>query len=352
LVLFSWRTEVYINQTFDLIFTDAIQRAEKKAETVLDQCHQSLSTMIEENPLEAVDALSDCMSQKINETLAFEEDERNFQSHLRTTMAQQMTSYACGDPDYETSTETLNRTWHYEVNPGEYREFLMKTYHERPTSRIMTVPDFVGETECQALKASTKSGIFVPFVTVNGQNRESIILHAFASKMYEFMRVTLSWSELDFGDQYHLGQELFDVFEDRKGLEVPEGKCKKESTSTEEASIDSDGQVVTTEAEEETEESDKGKTCRMPGAAPIAASTKRFEASGIDVATLFIFCDEPKSLGGIHFPLSGVHINPEKGTAVVAVHRFRDDPGFDGYAQEYHMCPNYHVYKHKFMQNK
>jgi len=106
--------------------------------------------------------------------------------------------------------------------------------------------------------------------------------------------------------------------------------------------------VVT--ATEEKGGSDKGKTCRLPGAAPLAVSTKRFEASGKDLASVFIFCNEPKSLGGIHFPESGIHINPEKGTAVVAVHRFLDDPEFDGYAQEYHMCPNHHVYKHTFME--
>jgi len=169
--------------------------------------------------------------------MAIEEDERAFQSHLRSTMAQQVTSYACGDPDFETSFETFNRTWNYEANPGDYTKYLMKTYHERPTSKIFTIPDFVGETECQSLKKTTKSGVLVPFVSVNGAGRDSIVLHAFASKMYELMRVTLGWPELDFVDQYRMGQELFDIVEDKVGLEVPEGNCKKENTPME-ASIE------------------------------------------------------------------------------------------------------------------
>jgi hypothetical protein len=291
------------------------------------------------DPLEAVDALSDCMSQKINETLSVEEDERAFQSQLRTSMAQDMTSYACGDPKFETNQEVLNRTWHYEIFPGEYKEYLMKTYHERPTSRIMVVPEFADEKECQALKNAAKGGDVIPFILVNGKTKESKVIHLLASKMYELARVTLSWQQLDFVDQYHMGQELFDIIEDKEGLEVPDGKCETGSSTV---SIDSDGEVV------ETEDSDKGKSCRLPGAVPVAASTKRFEASGSDVATIFVFCDEPTSLGGIHFPLSGVHINPEKGMAVMAVHRFLDDRDFDGYAQEYHLCPNHHLYKHKF----
>jgi hypothetical protein len=339
----------------------------------LDQCRKSIiinnveggNNNNNDDPLATmIDAMADCMSQQTDERLAFEEDERSFESYLRSSMARQIPTYACGDVEFETTEEILNSTWSYEQQqqqqrrPGQQQqqqrqEFLVTTFHKRPTSKIVSVSEFVVEQECEALRSLTKGDV-VPFDVVNGNSAENRKTHALAARMYALAATQLDWKSLDFQEQYNLDQELFDIRHDKTGAAAEvmmpgAAKCVVGATDDDDddsaaVRIGSDGQVVV--AAEEDKDKNKDKSCRLPGASPMTVSTSRFEASGRQVATIFVFCEKPAMLGGIHFPYAGVHINPKKGTAVMAVHRYPDTPDFDGYAQEYHLCPNHHVYSH------
>jgi hypothetical protein len=353
-----------------MIFTDVTARAAEKAQKAVDHCRASMSSDTNNDPLAAIDALADCMAQQIDEQLAWEEDERSFQSKLRRRMAAQIPSYACGDVDFNTTEEMWNSTWSYTRRKGQKQKSHVKTYHERPmSSKIISISDFVVTKECEALRKLTtttgddendNSDNIVPFDVVNGNTKEAWTTHALAARMYAFAEDQMKWESLEFQEQYNLGQELFEIYHDKDGVDLPVGpKCGKKEEEAATVSIDSDGQQVVAESSEsESGENNNNKSCRVPGARPEAVPTRRFVASDRQVASFFIFCDEPSSLGGIHFPYAGVHINPKKGTAVLAVHRYPDDEDgdddfeFDGYAQEYHLCPNHHVYVHTLLEEE
>ena len=358
-----------LNSNFEIEFTDLTTRAEKKAQRLLNHCQ----SLMEENddPLSAVDAMADCMSKEINDTLTKEEEEIQFQSTLSQTMSTMIPSYVCGDPEVETSMSLQNKTWNYEIFPGEYKEYKMQVYHERPTSKIFEIPEFIGRSECMALEAAMtrenpNDNYKVPFTAVNGKSGDALLIHTFASKMYELARVTLEWRSLDFQDQYNQGQELFDVWQDDQIMDIPDTICKSPKKKGDEdeddsdgtaktVTIDSDGQLVVTSEDVD----DSNKSCRLPGASPIQAKTEKLEATGSHVATMFLFCNPPRDdkLGGIHFPRAGIHVNPTRGSAVVAMHRnlqedsnVKHDTEYDGFVSEYHMCPHHHVYTHTFRE--
>jgi hypothetical protein len=124
---------------------------------------------------------------------------------------------------------------------------------------------------------------------------------------------------------------LFEKFQDEIGLDVPLLKCI--------------GDEATASAAAE-----KGK-CRLPGAEPLSVDTKKLVAEGeSQIAQMLLFCDEPRSLGALHFPFAGIHVMPKTGRLVMAINRRRADKEMDGYVGEYHLCPNHHVYVHTFAE--
>mmetsp|Transcript_14441 Transcript_14441/g.22703 ORF Transcript_14441/g.22703 Transcript_14441/m.22703 type:complete len:506 (-) Transcript_14441:64-1581(-) len=376
-VMDSEGQEVFIDKDFELIFTDAKDRAKQKADKAVEECRASIlnNGNDDDDPLiSKIDALADCMERQIDERLTWEEDERNFQSKLRRQMAAELPGYACGDVSYETTEEIWNSTWSYGRPRGQKQKYFLKTYHQRPqSSAIVSVANFVTVKECVALnRLRTKqqqggSGsdgdagnngtpLMIPFDAVNGNTQESWTTHTLAARMYKFVEDQMKWESLEFQDQYNLGQELFELHHDTKGVDVPVvpicGAAEKEAAS---ASIGSDGQVVAEESTSASSSLSEGEqSCRLPGASPEAVPTRKFDASDRQaVASVFLFCDKTTSLGGIHFPYAGVHVNPEKGTAVLAVHRYPnkpDDSEYDGYAQEFHLCPNHNVYVHTLLE--
>jgi hypothetical protein len=118
----------------------------------LDECDNELGDQ-NVDPLQLIDALSDCMEQKVNKTLAKHEEEREFQARLRQKMANELVPYACGDLNFTTSSEVINRTWSFkDVRKKNTRKYQLQVLHEQITSSIFLVPDFVTPKECDALR--------------------------------------------------------------------------------------------------------------------------------------------------------------------------------------------------------
>jgi hypothetical protein len=323
---------------YSVIHKDDRQRAQLKADELLEHCQEETKKNLPPSSSLAfqIDALAECMQAQVEEHLAEREEERSFQSELRTSMAQKLIPYACGDATFNEnatfSVEHINRTWHYEEGKtGLKKQYQLQVFHERPTSQIFTMANFAGAKECAAIRPFINDAVMkVPFLAVNAQTADAKILHGLASKMYELSRTFLSWQELDFNHMHSLGHELFDVYRDDTVTKVPKGECGAEEGVSSENSN-----------EEEQQE------CKLPGAGPLAVETTSAEVLSTQLATLFLFCDEPaEGLGGLHFPSAGVHINPEKGKLVVALHRNRNDKETDGFTQEWHLCPNHNVYVH------
>lgn len=344
-------------------FIDAKIKAEEEANKLLDACQMSILTETEGissldqiDPLQLVDQLTDCMENRVNETLAIQEEERQFQAQLKQRMAEQLVPYACGDVNFTDTTEVINKTWHYtpsteshSYGAGATFEYQMQIYHERPTSRIFRVPNFVTTAECEAMTKyfTSKDGTYIPYAASKDQTKQGQLVGQVSDRFYELVRVATGWQSLSIGadyEQHH--QELFQIEEDEVGVTVLPPCAQEELDAAKE-----EGSAVT--------------HCRLPGAMPAAVPTKRtqFGADSNRVADVFVFCGKPPSqLGGIHFPIAGVHLNPEANLLVMATHRTpiqSPNPGdpatkqtswstIDGFTTDYHLCPNHKVLTHSF----
>ena len=304
---------------------DDVSRAEVKVQDLWEHCQETTKEKL--SPAEdlefQLEAMAECMLTQVEGYLEVREEERSFHHQVQSDMAEKLVPYACGDPSFNEdatfSKEHLNRTWHYKVPRGD-KNFQIQVFHERPTSQILSVKEFAGYKECAAIQTHINEALNqVPFIAMNDDQA----LQTLMSKMYEFLRVFVGWKELNLQHTHALGHELFDVHKDATMTNVPR-TCTKE------------------------DETDEQGECKSPGAPPLIVETKDVRVKPAQVATVFLFCDEPKAgLGGLHFPKAGVHISPERGKLVVAVHRpGNGDVEPDDYLQQYHFCPNHDVYTH------
>ncbi|KAG7359632.1 hypothetical protein IV203_034730 [Nitzschia inconspicua] len=322
--------EIVINDSFKVIHKDNRQRAYATASNLFEECQREINDK-NMNPMEALEAMSECMETKVNESLAKVEEERTFQSALRRQMTQNLVPYACGDVNFTESREVSNLTWTYRVpTTGERQEHTLNVLHQRPTSEIFKIDNFTKPKFCDAIHIYEEDGK-VPMTAMSEGTAQGSMLFQLGIKMYALAREKLWWDEMEFAHMHKQGIPLFQVFRDEKGLDLPALKCI--------------GDIATATAN-----AAKGR-CRLAGAPPLAAETKPFvvEEGSSQLAQFFLFCDKPKSLGGLHFPQAGVHVAPQAGRLVMAVNRFRDGE-MDDFVKEYHLCPNYNTYVHTFVE--
>jgi hypothetical protein len=324
--------EFVINETFKVIHNDDRQRAYSQANELFEKCKLKIDPKMD--PMESIDTISQCMERKVKETLAETEEERTFQSTLRQQMAKDLVPFACGDVNFTDSREVSNATWTYRVpSTGEVEEYNMNILHDRPTSDIFKIDNFITPEYCDAIRIYEESGR-VPMTAISEGTAQGSMLYKLGNKIYSLARKTLLWDEMDFGHMHQQGIPLFEVLRDEKGLDLPAFKCV--------------GDAVTVSAQ-----AAQGK-CRLAGAPPLAVETKLLvvEDGSTQLAQIFLFCDQPKSLGGLHFPQAGIHVAPQVGQLVMAVNRFRNNVEMDGFVSEYHLCPNYHTYVHAILEGK
>jgi hypothetical protein len=315
--------EITVERNFVLTLTDDRQRAVSSAKTMFESCQAATEGL---SLVEAIEAIATCMQEQVNETLAVHEEERDFQFSVREGMARDLVPYACGAVNYTETEEMNNITWHYKEGDVGHRKYDLQIMHDRPTSQILVIDGFTTKEFCDAVKVYVQDNK-VPFLSISENTVQGTLLFQLATKIYELGKVFLSWNSLDFLDTHRLGYPLFDVFKDEVGIDVPSKLCIGDETET-----------LT--------------NCRLPGAAPFAATTKRIAVENpSQVANVFLFCDEPKTLGALHFPYANIHVKPQVGRLVMAINRRRrEDKEMDGYVGEYHLCPNHDVYMHTFAE--
>ena len=283
-----------------------------------------------------VDALSDCMVQKVNETLAKHKEEQDFQAQLRQRMAIELVPYACGDASFNTSAEFLNRTWYFEDDTKKTKhKYQMQVLHEHVSSSIFQVPDFTTAEECDALRFFVEEDTHIPFSTVKDMTKQGRLVFSLATRFFQLAQAAMGWEDLTFQNQSdEFGVNLFDIFKDTVGVSILR-QCTQEDLEELNQSDPSNGPPA----------------CRLPGAVREKVPTRRFLVKDAShVATVFLFCnqDESRQLGGLHFPNAAVHIDSQPNLLVVAQHQNIHKAGLDGYTDEYHFCPNYDVMTHTF----
>lgn len=332
-----------LEKDFTITSKDDHQKPFSETSEMFGKCQEKVDKMTKD-PLEAIDLITECMEKEVYGKLNFEHDERSFHSKVHRNMAAELVPFTCGDVNKTESFEIKNTTWVYEEEEYDIEEtHTLKTLHKLPTSEIFSVESFVNNATCDALKRKRKKEGYkegVLAVTAMEESEDGHLIHALFYKIYAILMEHFpNWAELDFEEDW-----LFRYIKDPEGFKQPSHLC----TTQEEV----DEAVLTMKA-------GGAKKCHIPGGVPEAVPTRHvIVEKGVteedlekkrQIAQMFLYCDEPEhQLGALHFPYAAVHINPKIGKLVVAVHRQEDDMDndFDGYVNEYHMCPNHEVYVH------
>jgi hypothetical protein len=104
------------------------------------------------DPTAALQVLTTCLEDKLATILQEKNAELAFQAELRTSLSRTAENYTCADQTKETTTPQQVRKWTHE---GVTRQ--AQILHNRPSSQIHVVTDFISPQECKAILEAAAS---------------------------------------------------------------------------------------------------------------------------------------------------------------------------------------------------
>lgn len=236
-----------------------------------------------------IEALSTCMEQQLNASITKTMDDIQFQASVRKSMGSRLDEYICLDDKLNTTTSLHNQTFGH-----DNKHHLVQTLFESGISQVLLVSDFASARECAAVKKviGNKGGV------LKRKKSQRPEVEPFVEKL-EALLQTLTGKK---GDPKKDPVLRMDVL-----------KANKECT------VDADGNMKC-----------DAEALRVVN--PVADNT---------LVTVTVVCEAPSQGGALHYPKTGVHINPRDvvGSAVVVQHMdpstgARDeDPFLDTFTQ-------------------
>ena len=146
-------------------FLDDQIRAKLKATEILDHCRTKAanndrltkgsnnSTQTDIQVQTAMNTLMECVQDGMTRTLAKANEEINFQTKIRTGMAEMMENYTCADLDLNTSESIRVDTWR---GARDHKRRNVNVLLDRPASKIIVIDNFISEQECTAMANAAK----------------------------------------------------------------------------------------------------------------------------------------------------------------------------------------------------
>jgi hypothetical protein len=309
---------ITVDKDFNLIRTDRRSKVQQAAHTLVSACQEKVLSNDTMDLLEKVEALTTCIESSLNETLKEKQEEHDFQSNLRASMATQLIPYACNDFEFNTTEEVQNVTFTYRYDGGT-QKYQIKLIHERPSSVIVLVENFATPAECGTIKRlmGTQSNNEISWAELTTQTEESESLFYLMDAIYEVAQNFLELEDFEFEEYVEMKS-------------VGPQPLWREAVDVVEKTVDCD-----------TSRMDDTK-CQLPSQHISIKDEAR-------LATAFIACEDVPKGGAINFPYAGVHINPKPGMLIFAAHRVVEHP-FDGFVQDYHLCPYHNFYIHNILE--
>lgn len=259
--------------------TDNESNARDQAAEVLEECKVKHLTANTAATMDDMETLLTCIDHSINASLTKQEEEISFQESIRLKLGSQLVHYVCEDPKVKQSTEIENRTWFFLPNKQSHQ---VKVMMDRPSVQVHLILDFISEDECVAMEAATtleringtnglwasKGGVDIPWNTPDSP------LVSLATKFYTYAKDQIKVIALN-GEN---AEQMFMLKYSGKGADA--------------ASLDRydphcDG------------------VCNGD-----------YHKMGDRIATIMGYCETPLFGGGTHFNNAGIHIVPQKGSAI------------------------------------
>jgi hypothetical protein len=127
--------------------------SQKAAHTVLEKCRKeaSLRLAMGVNVDRVSESLSSCMEQQASAVLMDMDEKLSVQASVLKQISTLAENYTCADPLKETNEPIEERTWEYE---GVSRN--VGVLHNRPSSQIHVLHDFISAEECEAIRKAAE----------------------------------------------------------------------------------------------------------------------------------------------------------------------------------------------------
>lgn len=125
----------------------------KVAHDVLEKCHKaaSLRLALGVDVEKATESLMLCMEQQASAIFMDIDAKLATQTSVLKQVSNLAENYTCADPEKETSEPIETRTWEYE---GVSRD--VGILHDRPSSQIHILHDFISAEECEAIRKAAE----------------------------------------------------------------------------------------------------------------------------------------------------------------------------------------------------
>lgn len=141
-----------IKPGLEIILTDTFTAAREETEDVISNCHKNAKVKLASNPddaLNSIEELSSCVEAGVARKLEVANEEISFQAKIRTGMAVLLENYTCVDAGLESSPDVSSHNW---VSDKDNKSRLVSIKHDRPSSQIHVISDFIDEEECLAME--------------------------------------------------------------------------------------------------------------------------------------------------------------------------------------------------------
>jgi hypothetical protein len=257
----------------EIELTDNVSTARDLAKTVLQVCKASaVQNFNAADPEASMTQLIACIDESVTDAVESKKDEIDFQQNLRFDLGSKLVTYACADPNVTMAESIENTTW---AHSGTYT---VKILLDRPASKITYIENFISPEECAAVEAGVTladsngaSGLYAKKggMDIDWANKSNLVTKV-AERMYAYatdaLRISLTG---DNSEQMFMLHYPGDAENPSRYDPHCDGKC--------------DG----------------------------SSHTKNDR-----IATVIAYCETAAKGGHTHFSNAGVHVIPEKGSAV------------------------------------
>ncbi|KAG7364404.1 2(OG)-Fe(II) oxygenase superfamily protein [Nitzschia inconspicua] len=129
------------------------EEQETSSSSFTTRCREQASTQLSNgtDPLRVMEELQDCL--RVRATILFQRknDEVALEARARLTISATLENYTCADPNRELSEPVDIRQW---THSNVTRDVLIM--HDRPSSQIHVLQDFISAEECEAIQAAAE----------------------------------------------------------------------------------------------------------------------------------------------------------------------------------------------------
>lgn len=286
-----------VDDNIQVQFVDNKIQAQQSAKQVIEECKERIN--VNETAVKAskeggatiLDDLLECVESRVTDKFVEANEEIAFQASIRKSIAGQMENLTCTNPNEETSNPIEVKSW---AGAKDGRRRKVNILHDRPSSKIHVIENFVSASECQAIEEAAKPKLHYATVA-DGKGGSHYSDHRRAMQA----GVRVNWANESRGDPIaKVTRRIYDYTEHILKLGI------KEPGQEDLMSIQYFGRGT----------NDTAPDRYTPHCDGDCDGLKH--KTGTRMATMVMYCTIPEIGGHTNFRNAGVHVKPVVGSAI------------------------------------